>query len=164
MNPGIKELEQGILEYIDKFKLLVSPQTWENVLMDCSKNEVFVMLLLYRRDEANMTQIAEYIQVPLNTATGIVARMEKKKLLERRRSEEDKRVVTIRITDTGLNCVKSILNEFLRFGQIILNKLTAEELKMGMQILEKIFAALDEEHAEAPKPLEDKKIRKIPIE
>ena len=80
MNPGIKELEQGIFEYIDKFKLLVSPQTWENVLMDCSKNEVFVMLLLYRRDEANMTQIAEYIQVPLNTATGIVARMEKKEL------------------------------------------------------------------------------------
>ncbi|MEE0419227.1 MAG: MarR family transcriptional regulator [Lachnospiraceae bacterium] len=164
MNPGIKELEQGIFEYIDKFKLLVSPQTWENVLMDCSKNEVFVMLLLYRRDEANMTQIAEYIQVPLNTATGIVARMEKKELLQRRRSEEDKRVVTIRITDTGLACVKSILSEFLHYGQIILNKLTAEELKMGMQILEKIFAALDEEYAKAQKPLEDKKIRKIPID
>ena len=164
MDPGIKELEQGILEYIDKFKLLVSPQTWENVLMDCSKNEVFVMLLLYRRDEANMTQIAEYIQVPLNTATGIVARMEKKRLLERRRSEEDKRVVTIRITDTGLACVKSILNEFLRYGQIILNMLTAEELKMGTQILGKIFAALDDEYAQTQKPLEDKKIRKIPIE
>lgn len=164
MNPGIKELEQGIFEYIDKFKLLVSPRTWENVLMDCSKNEVFVMLLLYRRDEANMTQIAEYIQVPLNTATGIVARMEKRDLLERRRSEEDKRVVTIRITDTGLVCVKSILRDFLHYGQIILNKLTAEELKMGMQILEKIFAALDEEYAKAQKPSEDKKIRKIPID
>lgn len=164
MNPGIKELEQGIFEYIDKFKLLVSPQTWENVLMDCSKNEVFVMLLLYRKEQVNMTQIAEYIEVPLNTATGIVARMEKRKLLERRRSEEDKRVVTIQITDTGLTCVKSILNEFLHYGQIVLNKLTPEELKIGIQILEKIFEALGEEYAQSQKPVQDKKVRKIPIE
>ncbi|MDC7288194.1 MarR family transcriptional regulator [Blautia schinkii] len=164
MTPGMKELEQGIFEYIDKFKLLVSPQTWENVLMDCSKNEVFVMLLLYRKEQVNMTQIAEYIQVPLNTATGIVARMEKKKLLERQRSDEDKRVVTIRITDTGLSCFKGILNEFLHYGQIVLDKLTPEELKIGEQILEKIFNALSEEYAEAQKPMQDKKIRKIPIE
>lgn len=164
MTPGMKELEQGIFEYIDKFKLLVSPQTWENVLMDCSKNEVFVMLLLYRKDQVNMTQIAEYIQVPLNTATGIVARMEKKKLLERRRSDEDKRVVTIRITDTGLSCVKSIINEFLRYGQIVIDKLSPEELKMGVQILEKILNAFSEEYTEAQKPVQEKQIRKIPIE
>lgn len=164
MATGIQELEQGIFEYLDKFKLLVSPKNWENVLMDCSKNEVFVMLLLYQKDQVNMTQIAEYIQVPLNTATGIVARMEKKKLLKRQRSEEDKRVVTIRMTENGLACVKGILSEILHYGQIVLNKLTPEELKVGVQILEKIFDALGEEYEESQKPAQEKKIRKIPID
>ena len=135
MNSGMQEMERVIFEYLDKFKVLISPQTWENLLMDCSKNEVFVMLLLYRRGQVNMTQIAEYIQVPLNTATGVVARMEKRSLLQRSRSEEDKRVVTIQMTEIGMECIKSILGEFFHYGQIILNKLTPQELQMGVQIL-----------------------------
>ena len=164
MNSGMQEMERVIFEYLDKFKVLISPQTWENLLMDCSKNEVFVMLLLYRRGQVNMTQIAEYIQVPLNTATGVVARMEKRSLLQRSRSEEDKRVVTIQMTETGMECIKSILGEFFHYGQIILNKLTPQELQMGVQILDKAMSALDEEYERARGKTKENKVRKIPIE
>ncbi|MDO4275408.1 MAG: MarR family transcriptional regulator [Eubacteriales bacterium] len=164
MNSGMQEMERVIFEYLDKFKVLISPQTWENLLMDCSKNEVFVMLLLYRRGQVNMTQIAEYIQVPLNTATGVVARMEKRSLLQRSRSEEDKRVVTIQMTETGMECIKSILGEFFHYGQIILNKLTPQELQMGVQILDKAMSALDEEYERAREKTKENKVRKIPIE
>ena len=86
-------LEDILFEYIDQIKVLISPETWENILLDCSKNELLILLLLYRRTNINMTQIAEYIEVPLNTATGIVARMEKKQMVCRERGKEDKELL-----------------------------------------------------------------------
>lgn len=64
----------------------MAPEIWENILLDCSKNEVFVLLDLLRQGEVTMSELAGYLQVPLNTVTGIITRMEKKQLVERRRS------------------------------------------------------------------------------
>lgn len=54
----------------------------KNILLDCSKNEVFVLLDLLRQGEVTMSELAGYLQVPLNTVTGIITRMEKKQLVE----------------------------------------------------------------------------------
>lgn len=160
---GIQDFEKIIFEYFDRVKALISPRTWENILLDCSKNEVFVMLLLYRRGEVNMTQAADYLQVPLNTVTGIVDRMEKRKLLERRRSAEDKRVVTIRMTDQGMAYIKDIIDQLLHYGQSILSKLTPQELQTGIQLIDKVLEGLNEEYEKAQAGPE-KKVRKIVIE
>ena len=89
------EMEQVLFDYMDQIKYLMSADLWGSEVLNCSKNELFVLFLLYRKESVNMTQIAEYLNVPLNTATGIVSRMEKRALLSRTRSLEDKRVVTI---------------------------------------------------------------------
>ena len=66
-----------IIDYIEEIKELLSSDIWENIFLNCSKNEVFIFWLLYRKNEVNMTEAAEYIHVPLNTATGIIGRMER---------------------------------------------------------------------------------------
>lgn len=160
---GIQDFEKIIFEYLDRVKTLISPRTWENILLDCSKNEVFVMLLLYRRGEVNMTQVSDYLDVPLNTVTGIVDRMEKRGLLERRRSAEDKRVVTIQMTGQGMTCIKDILDQVFRYGQSVLNRLTPQELQTGIQLIDKVLEGLDEEYGKE-KPEPEKKLRRITIE
>lgn len=160
---GIQDFEKIIFEYLDRVKTLISPRTWENILLDCSKNEVFVMILLYRRGEVNMTQVSDYLDVPLNTVTGIVDRMEKRGLLERRRSAEDKRVVTIQMTAQGTACIKDILDQVFRYGQSILNRLTPQELQNGIQLIDKVLEGLDEEYGKE-KPEPEKKVRRITIE
>lgn len=160
---GIQDFEKIIFEYLDRVKTLISPRTWENILLDCSKNEVFVMLLLYRRGEVNMTQVSDYLDVPLNTVTGIVDRMEKRGLLERRRSAEDKRVVTIQMTGQGMTCIKDILDQVFRYEQSVLNRLTPQELQTGIQLIDKVLEGLDEEYGKE-KPEPEKKLRRITIE
>lgn len=160
---GIQDFEKIVFEYLDRVKTLISPRTWENILLDCSKNEVFVMLLLYRRGEVNMTQVSDYLDVPLNTVTGIVDRMEKRGLLERRRSAEDKRVVTIQMTAQGMACIKDILDQVFRYGQSVLNRLTPQELQTGIQLIDKVLEGLDEEYGKE-KPEPEKKVRRITIE
>ena len=76
-----EELSQFIIDYIEEVKELLSSDLWENVFLNCSKNEVLIFWLLYRREEVNMTEVADYIHVPLNTATGIINRMEKNGLV-----------------------------------------------------------------------------------
>lgn len=163
MKLGQMELDDLLFSYLDEIRELVSPETWGSAALNCSKNELLIMLLLYRRQEVNMTQIADYIHVPLNTATGIVDRMEKKKIAERNRSREDKRVVAISLTEEGERQLQDIMNEFAGYGRKIIGALTAEELEMAGRIMDKVLAALRDTKTEqkaAPK----KKVRKIEIE
>lgn len=155
-------LEEIMLEYAEQIKVLMSPNIYNNMLLDCSKNELLVLFLLYRKTDVNMTQIAEYIGSPLNTATGVVARMESKKMLLRQRSTEDKRVVTIVMTEHGKELLQGIFSEILKYGQRVIAALTPEEMELAGIILDKIINVLkeDTEKSSAPAP---KKLKKITI-
>lgn len=163
MNIDKNNLDHTFFEYVDQIKILISPEIWENVLLDCSKNEILILLLLYRTPEVSMTQIAEYISVPLNTATGIISRMEGKQMVCRERSMEDKRVVTIALANTGMKQIQSILKEFIYYGQRVLETLSAQEIELAGNILDKVIRVLrDERSKTADVPV--KKVKKIVIE
>jgi MarR family transcriptional regulator, organic hydroperoxide resistance regulator len=164
MEQEIHNPEDNIFQYIDKLKLLLSAAAWQNMLMDCSKNELFVLLLLYRQSDVNMTQIAEYIGVPLNTATGIVARMEKKDIIMRERSPEDKRIVTISMTAEGKECIQSIMKKFLYYGQLMMESFTAEEIQLIFRTVDKGINVLEMEHHHNQEAEQNVKVRKIQID
>lgn len=163
MNLDINNLENTLFDFIDEIKVLIAPETWENILLNCTKNEMLVLILLYRGTDVNMTQIAEYLNAPLNTATGIVARMEKKEMVLRVRSLEDKRVVTIVLTDNGKQQMHNILQKFMDYGQKIISSLTTEEISLIGTVMGKVIALLQEVQMKeegTPK----NKVRKIIIE
>lgn len=153
--------EQEIYRYVDQIKELLSPEVWQNILLDCSKNEILILWLLFRQEEVNMTQIAEYIHVPLNTATGIIARMEKKDLVIRNRSTEDKRIVTIQMGTQGKSQMQAVAQEVMYYGQLVMREFDPEEMKLLMKCFETITKVLSQERK---KEEEGKKIRKIVIE
>ncbi len=159
---GVSEaFSQMLIEYIDEIKELLSSGIWENVFLNCSKNEVFVFWLLYRREEVNMTEIADYIHVPLNTATGIVSRMEKNDLIVRTRSKEDKRVVHISFSDKGKLQFEALIGELLSYGGKILSSFTKEEMELFYKMTSRIMELLREENKKEKAP---RKLRKIIIE
>lgn len=161
MKQNEKKFEEYIFQYVDQIKDLLSPQIWQNILLDCSKNEIFVLWLLYVEKEVNMTRIAEYIHVPLNTATGIIGRMEKRKLVVRQRSEEDKRIVTIKIGECGLEQIQLLLKEFMYYGQRVMEGFSKDELDIFFRMLNRFMEILKEERS---RDEEKPKVRKIVIE
>lgn len=162
MNLDVNDLENSLFAFVDQIKVLIAPETWTNILLNCTKNEMLVLMLLYRRSDVTMTQVAEYLNVPLNTATGIVARMEKKGIVLRIRSLEDKRVVTIVLTEAGRQQLQVILQAFLHYGQKILASLTAEEIALIGKIIDKVIPLLQEIRLNNETP--SHKVRKIEIE
>lgn len=156
-----EELSQFIVDYIEEVKELLSSDLWENVFLNCSKNEVLIFWLLYRREEVNMTEVADYIHVPLNTATGIINRMEKNGFIVRTRSTEDRRVVHISFSEKGAAQFDALLSEMMRYGLQVVNSLTGEEMDLLRNMTAKVLEVLRQEKQKEAVP---KKIRKIEIE
>ncbi len=161
MNITEERFGQEIIQYADHIKELLSAQMWQNVLLDCSKNELFILWLLFRQKEANMTQIAEYINVPLNTATGIINRMEKRELIVRERDAQDKRVVIIRMGEKGSTQVQAVITEFTYYAKKVVEAFTEQEMELFFRMLGKLSDIMREEkRKEAEKP----KVVKITID
>jgi DNA-binding MarR family transcriptional regulator len=156
-------LEDILFEYVEQFRLLISPETWGNLLMECSKNEILVLLFLYRKGESNMSQVADYLNTPLNTATGIITRMENKKMVLRNRNPQDKRVITLILTEAGKQQISEIIRNFAHYGQQLMNDLTQEEWKLLMSVLDKVIHML-REVKQQDKQDPTKRVRKIIIE
>ena len=150
-----------IFEYVEEVKELLSSDLWENIFLNCSKNEVLIFWLLYRKREVNMTEIAEYIHVPLNTATGIVNRMEKGGFIVRTRSTEDKRLVLIGFSEKGMAQFEKLVRELTRYGMKIFGSLTKEEMELFYKVAAKVKDILKEERKAEEAP---RKVRKIMIE
>ena len=165
MNLSNQEISQetfrAIADYIEEVKELLSSDIWENIFLDCSKNEVLIFWLLYQRSEVNMTEIAEYIHVPLNTATGIINRMEKNELIVRTRSKEDKRVVLIGLSEKGMTQFQSLVNELMYYGMKVMSSFTKEEMTLFYKMTTKVKEILRQEKRKEDTP---KKVRKIIIE
>lgn len=156
-----QELSKIVVDYIDELRELLSSDLWENIFLNCSKNEVFIFWLLYQKQAVNMTEIADYIHVPLNTATGIISRMEKNGLVVRNRSEEDKRVVQIGFSQKGIEQFEALIKELAYYGMKVMGSFTADEMTLFYKMTSKIMEILRQENSSTKT---HKKVRKIIIE
>ncbi|MCB9465975.1 MAG: MarR family transcriptional regulator [Candidatus Eisenbacteria bacterium] len=72
--------------------------------------------------------------------TRLVDRMERSGLVSRQRSDEDRRVVRIHITSTGLDLVDQLLDPIMRLHRTQVGHLDGDELVALNRLLEKVRA------------------------
>lgn len=157
-------IEDFIFDFFDKFKPLFFPEKWSNTFMDYSKNEIFALLYVYRKGTVTMSEIADYIGVPLNTATGIISRLEKRNVLKRYRDSVDKRVVVVNLTDDGLEFIKNELNTISYYYSKLMDSISEDEKILLLKLFSKLLELILQDLPDRTKPDKDKKIRKIIIE
>jgi DNA-binding MarR family transcriptional regulator len=76
-----------------------------------------------------MRALAEALDVSQASATGIVDRMEQRGLVERRRDEEDRRIVRVELTDEGRRLVEGVARERQDHMRAMLDDLSDDELQ-----------------------------------
>ncbi|AEY64511.1 MarR family transcriptional regulator [Clostridium sp. BNL1100] len=158
-------LETIIFEYIDGLKFLFFPDKWSSVFLDYSKNEILALLLLYRNKKANMTEIAEYISAPLNTATGVIARLEKKLMVERLRDKEDRRVVNIVLTKEAEDFIEQEKRTISHYFEEVVKTLSDDEKKAALSIFRKVASVLKNDKSPAGhNDKTEKRVKRIIIE
>lgn len=160
-----QSIEEFVFEFIDQCKLLFFPEQWNNTFLDYSKNEAFALFFIYRKGHANMTEIADYLAVPLNTATGIISRMEKRGVIKRERDLIDKRVVTIGICPEGKDFLAEQLKIIERYYRLFMDTITEEERIVLMRLVGRFLEIVSLDLQNKDQRNEKKKeVRKIIIE
>jgi len=104
-----------------------------------------VIAELQMRGPLSMSHLAEALGVSVASATGIIGRMEDRGLVERRRTDDDRRVVMVHTTAKGAGIFRAI--EVRRRGRLakLLDQLTEEELSgfvIGLRALRRARAAI----------------------
>ncbi|MEO5964297.1 MAG: MarR family transcriptional regulator [Candidatus Limnocylindrales bacterium] len=119
---------------------------------------IHVMTVLDEDGPVAMRSLAESLDVSQASATGIVDRMEQRGLVERRRDDEDRRVVRVALTELGRTTIGGMATERRELLLEVLEDLTDEELSgflLGARAMrrarERLHAKLQAEH-EATNP------------
>ncbi|NME72030.1 MarR family winged helix-turn-helix transcriptional regulator [Flammeovirga aprica] len=102
--------------------------------------QYLVLLVLWEKDGIPIKEITEKLLLETNTITPLLKRMQTNALIERTRSKEDERVVTISLTQKGKELQKEaaqIPNELMEtLGCLNINK---DDMMKVKEVLEKML-------------------------
>ncbi len=131
-----------------------NPREWSQALLHLNRGlsliHVNVLAALDDVGPIPMGRLADVLDVSVASATGIVDRMEKRGLVERMRSEEDRRVVLVRATDAGLGVFDEMARRRREGLTGLLDALSEDEMRgflAGLRALHAARARAAEAHA-----------------
>jgi DNA-binding MarR family transcriptional regulator len=119
-------------------RMMLSPQSADRPSFEVTKEEVRAMIVLSQRSEVTMSDLAEALAVPLSTATHTVDKLVAKDLAVRTRSEQDRRLVLVAMSENGRK-----FQEAMRAGHRItarswLGPLSPGERELFLELMAKI--------------------------
>jgi DNA-binding MarR family transcriptional regulator len=109
--------------------------------VEMSPREVTTVLLLGVHGQMIMTDLAAALHTPLSTVTRIVDRLEHKCMVERARSEEDRRVVVVRVVEKGRILHEIIQQSRMEIASRMLAPLTHGEREILLELIGKLIRA-----------------------
>lgn len=124
---------------LDNIQKIVIPEELITIELSISRFELLALMLSEKFQNVTMSNLAQGMSVPMSTATGIIDRLVKKGLLERGRSEEDRRVVTVFLTDNGRALLEDLKEHFHSLLDRVRSLLTDEEIETALKLMRKII-------------------------
>lgn len=128
-----KDVELDKIErFIDGMQgMMLKMQEIDNRCMesakDITKREFVLVILIGRNGEMIMREIADYLQIPMSTATGIVDKLVEKDYLQRNYSAEDRRIVKVDLSKAGKEVYKLMSESMFVFCEATLCKFSEED-------------------------------------
>ena len=102
-----------------------------------------ILVLLLERDEMRVGELVEEMVLPQSTISHQLQRLEKRKLLRRRRAKDDNRAVAVSLTRKGLEVARQCNQLSLAVYQHMTERLTGVEAAQLARLLGKMFATLE---------------------
>jgi DNA-binding MarR family transcriptional regulator len=149
---------------LDNVKKIIFPEEWIKIDLTLSKHELFTLMLVERKGEISMSRIAEYVNVSMSTATGIVDRLVKNGFLVRNRTETDRRIVMISLTKKAEKVIEEIKSIGTRYISLVGDALTAEERAFIYSIFMKIISVINNDQQITEKSDNSEKLQRVVIE
>lgn len=111
--------------------------------VDLYIGQELLLMELWQGDGLTQTELAERLCIEPPTLTKMLSRLEKTKLLEKRRDPEDKRIYRIYLTEKGASFQQPITNLWIELEEVILANLSPEERMLFRRFLMQIYDNLE---------------------
>jgi DNA-binding MarR family transcriptional regulator len=118
--------------------MILSPQAAEPPSFEVTKEEVRAMIVLGLRSEITMSDLAEALAVPLSTATHTVDKLVAKELVVRTRSEHDRRLVLVAMSENGRKFQEALRAKHKSTARSWLAPLSPGERELFLELMAKI--------------------------
>ena len=146
LNSKAVELTEHINVLVQEF--LTIHQTLNDAYTGVSKQELNIISIVGRRAGAIMREIAEDAQLAVSSVTPIIDKLVEKKLVKRERSEEDRRIVSVELTEKGVKIYQLEVESYMRLSANILAALSLAEQEKFLMLFRKVTSSLSEKHLE----------------
>ena len=107
--------------------------------------ELYILLYVALKGPESMSSLAKEYSMTKSNITVLVDDMERKGLLARIRSEEDRRVIMITLTDSGKSFFESFLGNFSKLISTFIRNVGSEDLAIITDGFERITSIVVDE-------------------
>ncbi len=105
---------------------------------DVTKREFNLLIMLGRSEKMIMREVADFLCVPVSTATTIIDKLDEKGYLKRMHSSTDRRTIVVALNEEGRSIYLSLRKKLKSFGGEVMNKLDENEKTKFIDLLGKV--------------------------
>lgn len=152
------ELYEFILDNIQK---VIFPEELIKLKLSLSVFELLALMLSDKYQTVSMSSLAQGMSVPMSTATGIVDRLVKKGLLERGRSEEDRRIVTVFLAESGREMIEDLKGHLYFLLDRVRGMLSVEEFETALELVRKVILGFQKGERTSEETVQERRIIEV---
>jgi MarR family 2-MHQ and catechol resistance regulon transcriptional repressor len=134
------DLQEVVQDILKQFQC-VNAAAANGPHVELNMQELRVVEFLGNEGPKIMRELAEHLTVAVNSMTSIADSLERKGLVRRQRTEQDRRVIRVELTDPGREIHQSLVEVNLRLFRSMLGALTEDEQEIFMVLFRKIARA-----------------------
>ncbi len=127
-----------IIEASDNIRTVFASMEGFNGDLNLNKPEILTLESISKQKEITMSKLAQNLDIGFSTATSIIDRLIKKKLVVRERNHGDRRVVKVFLSKEGEKIILSYQEQKKIYFKKMIEVLTEDEQESFVLVLEKI--------------------------
>jgi len=106
-----------------------------------------VLQVLFFNGEKRMSDISRWLGITKSTTTGLVKRLIDADLVERRRSDKDRRSFIIDISDSGRTLIEKVIDRRVEYLKSVMTEIKSDQVKALEVIVQNLLEIMDSKKA-----------------
>lgn len=106
------------------------------------RGQAFLLMILSHHDGLTHSELAEKLEISPAAATKVIKRMEALQYVQRVPDPSDERVSRVYLQDAGRDRIRQVRQAFEEINAVLVDGLSADEQKMLISLLQKVYASL----------------------
>ncbi len=117
----------------------------ESELKVFSSNDYYYLTTIYYMNQPNFSQVAEVLNLTKPAISALVRKLIQLGLIEKKQSEEDKRIFYLSVTQKGKSIIDGDEELYKNFDLLIKNLASKEQYKLIETLLDQIVCKLEQQ-------------------